>query len=90
MKLKLGMFRFNKIVKQRCVVNKLLFNIVPHKAVKKCRQWKIFNVGYWKTETIQVTELSYADAIVVFGNKRNPTSKRRYTRHTGRRLKHVM
>lgn len=58
-------------LKQGCILSPLLFNVVLDKALKRCKnKLKKYHIGNGEIESINITELYYADDLVIVG-KRN-------------------
>ena len=60
------MFTYNSGLKQGCILSPILFNIVLDTIIKNCRaDWKPYNIGYWRMGLVNVSELCYADDMVI-------------------------
>ena len=64
-------FEIDSGVRQGCILSPLLFIICMDSVAKACSKMKKMNVGMWKLKPVNLTTLSFADDLVLFGKSEN-------------------
>ena len=60
-------FQVDVGVRQGCILSPLLFITFMDSVAKACSKMKKMNVGMWKLKPVNLTTLSFADDLVLFG-----------------------